>query len=172
MGNEAAITMVGDWDLKAPDIRQYYAGYARRALPEGALWRLSLATSCLPDHHPGFMAWITLVSGTDRFGEKLADWAVGLGETIARMKPKLKLRRRTFVASYDPAWGKQAALDGLIVALFGEAQATPINERAKQYGCDWHAYARLRAFVAGAILLSTSQFEDALVWTHKVARDA
>lgn len=172
MGNEAAITFVGDYDIKARELRQYYAGFCRRALPEGALWRLSLAQSCLPDNHPGFQAWITVVAGTDRFCVPLQDWAVGLGATIAKMKPRLRLRRRTYVASYDHTWGRQAAIDGLTLALFGEAKTTPVNERAKEFGCDWHAYARIRAFVAGALILAMSQYEDALRWAHRVARDA
>lgn len=172
MGNEAAITFTGCWDIKSQDLRQYYAGFTRRALPEGALWRLSLAQSCLPENHPGFMAWITTVAGTDRFCVPLQDWAVGLGATIAKMKPRLKQRRREFVPSYHHEWGRQAAIDGLTLALFGEAQTPSIRERAEAFGCDRDSYARIRAFVAGAIILACSQYEDALRWAHRVARDA
>lgn len=80
---------VGDYDVRGTDLRAYYASFTRRALPEGALWRLSLASSCLPERHPGYKAWLTMVSGTDRFCPDLQAWAVGLGATIARMKPKL-----------------------------------------------------------------------------------
>lgn len=167
-----AIQVQADYAIKGPDLRSYYAGFTRRALPEGAIWRLSLASSCLPTGHPGYMAWMTMVAGTERFCPELQRWAVGLGATIARMKPKLKARGRTYVASYDHAWGKQASLDGLMLALFGAESVPAVLERAEDFGCDRDAYKRIRSFVAGAILLSIWQYEDALVWAHKVARDA
>ena len=166
------VEAVGDWDVRGTDLRGYYAGFTRRALPEGALWRLSLASSCLPDKHPGYKSWLTMVAGTDRFIPELQAWAIGLGATIARMKPKLKLRSREYVASYDHSWGRQASLDGLIVAIFGQDNAQSLRERADEFGCDREAYQRIRDFVAGAIVLAAWQYEDALQWAHRVARDA
>lgn len=163
---------VGDYDIKGPDLRSYYAGFTRRALPEGSLWRLALASSCLPTGHPGYMVWMTKSSGTERFWPALHDWAIGLSATAAVMKPRLKARRRTYVASYDHAWGRQAAIDGLNLAVFGKAYAPPIAARADEFGCDRDAYRRSRDFVAGALLLTEWQFEDALRWAHRVARDA
>jgi hypothetical protein len=162
---------VGDYDVRGTDLRAYYASFTRRALPEGALWRLSLASSCLPEQHPGYKAWLTMVSGTDRFCPDLQAWAVGLGATIARMKPKLRMRSRQYVASYGHEWGRQASLDGLCVALFGSEPAS-LRERADELGCDREAYQRIRDFVAGAIVLAAWQYEDALRWAHRVARDA
>lgn len=168
-----ALQVQADYSVRGPDLRSYYAGFTRRALPEGAIWRLSLASSCLPTGHPGYMAWMTMVAGTERFCPELQRWAVGLGATIARMKPKLRARGRTYVASYDHAWGKQASLDGLICALFSRDTDVPaIAARADEFKCDRDAYRRIRDFVAGAMLLSIDQYEDALVWAHRVARDA
>lgn len=172
MGNEAAVRAEGDWDIKGQDLRQYYAGFTRRALPDGAIWRLSLASSCLPTGHPGYMAWLTTVAGTERFVPELREWAIGLGETIAKMKPRLRLRSREYVPSYKPEWGRQASLDGLCIALFGEASVSSIRERAERFGCDREAYQRIRDFVAGALTLTIWQYEDALKWAHRVARDA
>lgn len=167
---------VGDfqpcYDIRGTDLRSYYACFTRRALPDGAIWRLSLASSCLPEGHPGYMAWLTLVSGTDRFGPKLHDWALGLAATIAVMKPKLRTRARTYVASYDHTWGRQAAVDGLNFALYGEKAIPSIRQQAECFGCDREAYGRIRNFVAGAIVMTMQQYEDALQWAHKVARDA
>lgn len=159
-------------DVKGPDLRSYYACFTRRALPEGAIWRLALASSCLPSGHPGYMAWMTMVSGTERFTPLLHDWAVGLGATIARMKPRLKTRRREFVASYDHEWGRQASVDGLAMAILGAHNVPSLRERADTFNCDREAYQRIRDFVSGAILLASWQYEDALRWAHKVARDA
>ena len=88
------------------------------------------------------------------------------------MKPRLKARRRTFVASYDHSWGRQASIDGLNQAIFGKDQVPAILARAEQYGCDRDAYQRVRDFVTGALLLTEWQFEDALRWAHRVARDS
>jgi hypothetical protein len=169
---ETAIEVQADYQIKGPDLRSYYAGFTRRALPEGAIWRLSLASSCLPAGHPGYMAWMTTVSGTERFVPELQRWAIGLGATIARMKPKLRQRGRQYVASYDHAWGRQASLDGLVLALFGAENVTSLRERAEAHKCDREAYQRIRDFVAGAILLASWQYEDSLRWAHRVARDA
>jgi hypothetical protein len=169
---ETAIEVQADYQIKGPDLRSYYAGFTRRALPEGAIWRLSLASSCLPTGHPGYMAWMTTVSGTERFVPELQRWAIGLGATIARMKPKLRQRGRQYVASYDHAWGRQASLDGLVLALFGAENVEAIAARADTFGCDRDAYRRIRDFVAGAILLASWQYEDSLRWAHRVARDA
>lgn len=163
---------VGDYDIRSQDLQQYYASFCRRALPEGALWRLALASSCLPEGHPGYMAWLTMVSGTERFGPQLHDWALGLGATIAHMKPKLRTRARTYVASYDHSWGRQAAADGLNIALYGRKSVPSIREQAEALECDREAYGRIRNFVAGAILLAVEQYEDALKWAHRVAKYA
>lgn len=163
---------MSDYDIKGPDLRSYYAGFTRRSLPEGALWRLSLASSCLPAGHPGYKLWMTKTSGTDRFTPELYDWALGLAATIAVMKPRLKARRRTYVASYGDGWGRQAAIDGLNLSVFGKAHVPAILARSEEFGCDRDAYRRLRDFVAGAMLLTEWQFEDALRWAHRVARDA
>lgn len=171
MGVAQAIEVQADYAIKGRDLRQYYAGFCRRALPEGAVWRLALAASCLPTEHPGYKVWMTKTAGTERFGPDLWDWAIGLGATVATMKPRLKTRRRTFVASYDHAWGRHASIDGLNLAIYGKTQAA-VSARAEQFGCDRDAYQRVRDFVAGALLLSEWQFEDALAWAHKVARDS
>lgn len=163
---------MSDYDIRGSDLRQYYASFTRRALPDGAIWRLSLASSCLPQEHPGYMAWLTLVSGTDRFCVELQDWAVGLGATVAAMKPKRGQRAVTFVPSYRHEWGRQASLDGLYMALWGDESVPAILARADAFGCDRDAYKRVRDFVAGAILLGIWQYEDALRWAHRVARES
>lgn len=167
-----AIEVQADYSIKGADLRSYYASFTRRALPEGALWRLSLASSCLPDGHPGYMVWLTMVAGTERFVVPLQDWAVGLGATVAKMKPRLRKRAREYVSSYDHEWGKQASIDGLCMAIFGEGQLTSLRDRAEQFNCDREAYQRIRNFVAGALLLASWQYEDSLRWAHRVARDS
>lgn len=159
-----------DYDVRGRDLRQYYAGFGRRVLPDSAVWNLSMASSVLPDGHPGYMAWITTVADANCFCLDLQRWAIGLGGTIAGMKPKLGKRRREFVRSYKPEWGDRASLDGLMFALWGKSAVPSTRERAEQLGCDREAYARLRDFVAGAILLAMWQYEDALRWAFRQGR--
>ncbi len=172
MGEAKAIEVQADYFIRGQDLRSYYAGFTRRALPEGALWRLSLASSVLPEEHVGYKFWLTLISGTDRFCPELQDWAIGLGATMARMKPRLKQRARVYVSSYSHEWGRQASLDGLVGALSGLDAIPSLRDRAEQFGCDREAYKRVRDFVAGAFTLSAWQYEDALRWAHRVARDS
>lgn len=163
---------VGDYDIKGRDLRQYYASFTRRALPDGAIWRLALASTCLASGHPGYMAWMTVTSGTERFCPELQRWAVGLGATVARMKPRLHKNAREFVPSYRHEWGRVAALDGLGVALFGQDSVPAASARAAEHDCDRDAYRRIRSFVAGAIVLAMQQYEDSLRWAHRIARDS
>lgn len=172
MSLEQAIQVQADYDIKGRDLRSYYAGFTRRALPDGAIWRLSLASSVLPQGHPGYMVWMTSVSGTERFTIELQDWAIGLGATVAAMKPKLRKRARMYVSSYEPEWGKQASLDGLCIALCGAGCVPATSAQAEAFGCDRDAYKRIRDFVAGALILAAWQYEDALRWAHRVARDS
>ena len=152
-----------DWDVRGQDLDTYYASFGRRALPDGAIWRLSMASSSLPERHVGYQAWLTTVAGVRDFVPELQQWAVGLGATVARMKP----RGRKFVVEYDHAWGKQASLDGLKMGLFGNESVPGIRARADDFGCSWRSYQRIRDFVAASLALAIWQYRDALVWVTK-----
>lgn len=148
---------------------EYYAGFGRRTMSDGAIWCLALASDCLPDRHPGFKLWITQVAGIERNIPELQEWARGVADTIAKMKPK-RIRSVTYVNKYDPRWGNQAAIDGLKLALFGEEDLTSANVRAQGFGCDRRDYKKIRNFVAGAALQSIYQYQNALLWAHRIAR--
>lgn len=169
MGNESAVRAEGCWDIKGQDLRQYYAGFTRRALPDGAIWRLSMACQYLPENHVGYKVWLTLVTGTDRFVPELQEWAIALGAAIAQMKPRRNKLARTYVPSYKPDWGRQAALDGVTQALYGEARTPPYTAQADRFGARYEAYRRIRDFVAGALMLAAGQFESELRLVHREA---
>jgi hypothetical protein len=142
------------------DLHTYYASFNRKAMPEGALQALSRASSHLPKEHVGYKVWMTCVAGPRLFYDDLAAWSVTLGETISRLKPRLRFRSRTYVPSYKPDWGRVAALDGLHYVIDGTAPK--VTPRAEELGCDREAYLRIRNFVAGALLLAMQQYETEL----------
>ncbi len=150
----------GDYDNKSFDLRTYYAGFTRRPMPEWSLKALSKASSHFIKGHIGYDAWITMVSGTEDRPVNLRqveDWAIGAAGQIATTKPRLRFRSRTYTPSYDPSWGRFAAIDAARLAVFGMAPAP--WPRAKELGCDYEAYLRIRNFVGGAIVLAMNQYE-------------
>ncbi len=155
------------WDIRGGDLRTYYAGFCRRALPDEAIWRLSLASSYLPKEHVGYRVWLTMVAGTDRFLHDLEDWAVSLGQAVAQMKPRLRSHARQYVPSYREDWGRQAAIDGATLALYGAAHVPGYVGQAERFGCHRDAYKRIRDFVAGAMLIAADQYETELRLVHR-----
>lgn len=156
------------WDID--DLRGYYAAFGRRQLPDAAHYTAAVAESTLPDGHVGYGAWITWVAEVPFFVGTLRTWAEGLGETAATLKPRIGERHRTYVESYRDDWGRQASRDGLTMALFGEGSVMGLTARAKQFGCRWQAYRKVRNFVAGATTLQINQFESALLWATRLKR--
>ena len=165
-----AEVVTGDYDIRGRDLRQLYAAFGRLPLSDESVWALSLAQSTMPANHIGFAAWITYVADVDCYGEMLRDWVIGLARCMATVKPLLGRRRRLLVASYEPAWGDQAALDGLTVALYGRAHVTGATVRAAEFGCHRDAYRRIRDLIAGSVLLQAAQYEDALGWAARIQR--
>lgn len=160
------------YDIRGRDLRQAFAGFGRIPLNDSAIWSLSLAQSTMPAGHVGFEAWITHVADVDCHGQKLADWVRALARCMATVKPLLGQRRRLLVASYETAWGDQAALDGLTLALYGPAHVEGHVSRANEFGCHRDAYRRLRDLIAGCVLMQAAQFEDALGWAVRLQRRA
>lgn len=171
MGNESAIPRPEHcWDIRGGDLRTYYAGFCRRALPDEAIWRLSRASSYLPKNHIGYQVWLTMVAGTERFLLELQEWAIALGAAVAAMKPRLGANARQYVPSYREDWGRQAAIDGAVLALYGERHVPPYTQQAERFGCRHSAYKRIRDFVAGAMLVAANQFETELALVYREGR--
>lgn len=160
------------YDIRGRDLRQLYAGFGRLPLNDGAIWSLSLAQSTMPAEHIGYEAWITYVADVDCHGERLASWVKALARCMATVKPLLGKRRRLLVNSYETAWGDQAALDGLSLALYGPAHVPGHVSRADEFGCHRDAYRRIRDLIAGCVLMQLAQYEDALGWAVAVQRRA
>lgn len=156
------------WDVD--DLRGYYAAFGRRQLPDAAHYTASVACSTLPDHHVGYDLWITWVAEVPFFEESLTQWAEGLGELAATLKPKLGERHRTYVDSYRPDWGRQASRDGLRIAILGPNHVPGLISRAAQLNCRWQAFKKIRNFVAGAAIIQLQQFESQLLWATRLKR--
>ena len=156
------------WDID--DLRGYYAAFGRRQLPDAAHYAAAVADSTLPDSHVGYELWITWVADVPFFAAELQEWAEGLGELAATLKPKLGDRHRTYVESYRPEWGRQASRDGLRIALLGPNFVPGLQTRATQLSCRWQAFRKVRDFVAGAAIMQIQQFESQLLWATRLKR--
>lgn len=158
------------WRVAEFDLHTYYASFNRKAMPEGALQALSRASSHLPKEHVGYKVWMTCVAGPRLFYDDLAAWSIALGETIAKMKPKLRYKSYPYVPSHKSDWGRQACLDGLELALTGKTES--YDARAREFKISHQAYVRIRNFVAGALLLAMEQFEVELRVVLAVEKNA
>ena len=156
------------WDID--DLRGYYAAFGRRQLPDAAHYTAAVACSTLPDSHIGYELWITWVADVPFFQRQLAEWAEGLGELAATLKPRIGERHRTYVESYRPEWGRQAARDGLRMAILGPNFVPGLETRATELGGRWQAFKKIRNFVAGAATLQMQQFEGQLMWATRLKR--
>jgi hypothetical protein len=154
------------WDID--DLRGYYAAFGRRQLPDAAHYTAAVACSTLPDSHVGYDLWITWVADVPFFERELVQWAEGLGELAATLKPLIGERHRTYVESYRPEWGRQASRDGLRMAILGPNFVPGLETRATQLGCRWQAFKKIRNFVAGAATVQMQQFETQLLWATRM----
>lgn len=150
----------GDWTVKGRDLRQAYAGFCRVPLGDAAIWSLSQASSQLPTQHIGFQVWITEIAGADTHMAAIVRWAKRLAWCASCLKPRMGVRRRRMVEGYRADWGDQAALDAVQLALTGSCPSARTQSEHFQIHRD--GYKRLRNFVAGALVLQSSQFESEL----------
>lgn len=152
-----------DWDLRGNEVEQDYASFGHRRLPLGLLWNLSLATASLPPRHVGYMVWLTTTAHTTAFCPSLQRWAIELAHYLGVAKVQRKRRLEPLARGYTKAWGRRAALDGLIIGLFDRDHAPGSHLRGLQYQCDKDAFRRIRDFIAGAVVQASNQFRSALM---------
>jgi hypothetical protein len=156
---------VGCYGIKTPDLAQIFAPFGRRPMPDWAIWSLSLAQSCQPEGSVGFEVWISRASGSDIHTVKLREWARGLAETLATVKPKINRRHRLLFETYSPVWGNAAADDAVELAITG--RCPPTASQADKYGVHRKCYARMRGLIAGFMDMQAWQYQDALAWAVK-----
>lgn len=162
---------IGCYDLRTKDLRDRFAAFGRLPVNIDQLSVLELARRvCITtygDHFIGDKAWLTMVSGIDRYADSLKEWAKGFLAAFA--KTKQGKSKRNLIESYTPVWGDVAALDGLQMAVLGKC-AVPLKARAEQFGMNRDPYRKARNYTAGAILLQAHQFEIELAWSVEYHR--
>jgi hypothetical protein len=145
-----------------------FARFGLRPLSDADVWALGMATMVMPDGSPGPEGYLSQVSGTSLFAERLTIWGrvVAIGIAQAGYKARNGARRRAYVESYDESWGRYAVADGLTLALYGKA-ADALGYAAQNR----QGYIRIRDFVGGALLNAIEEFRVALEWATGSRRD-
>lgn len=162
------MTKAPDFDIRTLDLAQYFAPFGRRAMPEKAIWLLSLASSVLPEGNIGAEVWLSRVAGVTVHDRMMRDWARGLASTLGTVKPKVGKRQRLLFATYSDAWGHPAADDGLAMVITGMAPG--VRERLRELSVHHERYTRMRDLIAGFALMQAEQYEDALRWAVRACR--
>jgi hypothetical protein len=163
-------TECGDYDIKAKDLHQLYAGYGAKPMNDDLVSVLAFATIEQPDNSIGDKVWLRLISGTSAFDSQICQWARELAHAIATSKPvRKKHGSRWLITSYSPTWGDSAAYDGVQWALCGTRPTA--QGQSERLGCDRNAYTKLRNIVAGAVLLQAEQFEHLMRWSINYHRN-
>lgn len=166
---------IGNWDSIGEDLTRRYAKFTSRTLTDDEVLWLSLASKVMPAGCPGAMLFLTSASQADCYFADIREWGTMVAEGIAKSKYKGghgRKNRRTYVEGYDIRWGRQAALDGLAVAMFGLGVAPSLHDRAAEFQVRQEAYKRIRDFVAGAALAAIIEFRWALLWAAGRVRSA
>lgn len=148
------------------DIDERFARFGLRPLSDADVWALGMATMVMPDGNPGAEAYLSQVSGTTLFAERLTIWGrvVALGIAQGGYKAPNGHRRRAYVEGYDESWGRYAVADGLTLALYGHA--ADAIDKGKEQG-----YRRIRDFVGGALVNAIAEFRIALEWATGARHD-
>lgn len=128
---------------ETPDAAQRAAAYWWGAPDEDAGWWLGLCRMVNPD--PAQRLYIAHVAEDWRVAHKLKPWAYRVAVEYAGSVGSGQ-RKRSRVESYDPAWGHQAARDGLAMALWPElaGQVPGIGKRCEALGRGKQGYQRVR----------------------------
>lgn len=126
-----------------PDAAQRAAAYWWGAQDEDAGWWLALCRLVNPD--PAQRLYIAHVAEDWRVAHRLKPWAYRAAVDFAGSVGSGQ-RKRSQVESYSPAWGHQAARDGLAMALWPElsGQVPGIGKRCEALGCGKQGYQRVR----------------------------
>jgi len=163
----------GDWDIRGSDLDQRYARFAREPLSDDEILWLSLASRVMPANSIADKLFLTSRSGCDCYLSDIAAWGDMVADGIAKAlyRAKTGKRRRTYVEGYDARWGRQAARDGLAMAMFGPRDIPGVVARADQFGCGKQAYQRVRDFVGGAAAVCMEEYRWALLWAMGRIRD-
>lgn len=146
---------------EAPDADQRTAAYWWGKQDESVAWWLSLCKRVAADP---IAQSLYLASVAEDLSHKrdVKDWAYRIAAEIAITPRYGSQRNQPAVASYHPRWGRQAARDGVALALWPHlAEYVPgRNARAAELGCRDHAYQYIRDGVRARAIELVTMFRD------------
>lgn len=154
--------MDGDYNLRGYDLATYYAQFTRRAMPPAAIRALSYAdTVCKETHgewHIGYACWMALVCAPRDALARIAAWALGQAEALARERMPGRKRKR-FCESYSTRWGRVAADDGVSRFLYGKEAVPSVASRALEFGVSRAPYASIKRLIYTMLVIMAADFE-------------
>ena len=164
------MTEQGDYDVKTKDLRQRFAIFARKPLPDDYHSVLQLAKKlCRDDYGEGFIGdkvWLRIVSGADHYDYDIREWAFDLADYAGQCKG---ISGRKWMKRYNSNWGWQAACDGVKLAVEGKTPQS-VESRATQFEIHRDAYALCRNFIYGVLMVQHMKFEEALYESYRIHR--
>jgi len=166
---------MGDWGIKGQDLDQRYAKFGRSLLTDQEVWNLSKAhLVCDGDPIIACKLFLTSRSETAVYASDVYAWACMVGEGIATAmyKPKGAQRRRRYSEIESEMVRHQAALDGVVMAMFGKYAVPTLFERREEFAVDERSYRKIRDFVGGvaATLIANYSFALEYAWGYVRSR--
>lgn len=128
-----------------PDADQRTAAYWWGKPDDAVAWWLGMCRRVAADPISQAL-YLAHVAEDMSHKREIKDWAYRVAAECASRARQGAKRNQPAVASYDPAWGRQAARDGLAMALWPHrADEVPgVNFRATCLGCRNDAYQYIR----------------------------
>lgn len=144
-----------------PDADQRTAAYWWGASDGSVAWWLSMCLMIAPD--PVAQAlYLASVAEDVRHNRQIKSWAYEVAAEIAMQPRPGSKRNQPAVVLYDVGWARQAARDGVSLAMWPHlADDVPgINRRTEQFGCRNEAYQYVRDGVRDRARELISWFRD------------
>lgn len=144
-----------------PDCDQRTAAYWWGRPDDSVAWWLSMCKRVAADPISQSL-YIAQVAEDLSHKRDIKDWAYRTAAELAITRRCRSQRNQPAVASYHPRWGRQAARDGVALALWPHlAEYVPgRNTRAAALGCRDHAYQYIRDGVRARAVELITMFRD------------
>lgn len=158
----------GDWNLRGRDVDQRVASWWWGEEDDAVAYALVVASRVNPCPVACSLYLASVADDSSQY-RQIKEWSYITAADLASRKRRTAVRNIPAVLSYRPEWGRQAARDGVALALWPHmAREVPgINARTSVLGCRDAAYQYIRNGVQSAasvqICTYRSDLEDALI---------